>query len=70
MHAGPDLSSADYVRILEELPGIRTPVTVLSAGSESPAAIASAVELVLDGLHLSKRLNKDAAGARATYRAR
>ena len=70
VHAGPDLSSADYVRILEELPGIRTPVTVLSAGSESPAAIASAVELVLEGLHLSKRLNKDAAGARATYRAR
>ena len=51
-------------------PAIRTPVTVLSAGSESPAAIASAVELVLDGLHLSKRLNKDAAGPRATYRAR
>jgi len=25
---------------------------------------------VLDGLHLSKRLNKDPAGARATYRAR
>jgi hypothetical protein len=25
---------------------------------------------VLEGLHLAKRLNKDAAGARATYRAR
>jgi hypothetical protein len=25
---------------------------------------------VLEGLHLSKRLNKDAAGARATYRGR
>ena len=45
---------------------LRTPVTVLTAESESPAAIASAVELVLDGLHLSKRLNKDAAGPRAT----
>jgi len=70
VHAGPDLSSADYVRILEDLPAIRTPVTVLTAESESPAAIASAVELVLEGLHLSKRLNKDAAGPRATYRAR
>ena len=40
------------------------------AGSESPAAVASATELVLEGLHLSKRLNKEAAGARAQYRGR
>ncbi len=44
--------------------------------TSSPAATrarppsASAVEFVLEGLHLSKRLNKDAAGARATYRGR
>jgi magnesium chelatase subunit I len=31
---------------------------------------ASAAELILEGLHLSKRLNKDAVGARATYRSR
>src|ERR1017187_2263615 len=70
VHVGPDLSSEDYVSVLEEVPALRTPVRVLTAESESPAEIASAVELVLDGLHLSKRLNKDAAGARATYRAR
>jgi len=35
---------------------------------ESPAQVASAVEFVLEGLHLAKRLNKDAAGTRATYR--
>jgi magnesium chelatase subunit I len=40
------------------------------AGGESPAAVASALEFVLEGLHLSKRLNKDAVGSRATYRAR
>jgi hypothetical protein len=28
------------------------------------------VEFVLEGLHLTKRLNKDALGGRATYRAR
>jgi magnesium chelatase subunit I len=28
------------------------------------------VEFVLEGLHLTKRLNKDAVGGRATYRAR
>jgi magnesium chelatase subunit I len=70
VHVGPDLASQDYMRILEELPALRTPVKVLSPESESPAAIASALELVLEGLHLSKRLNKEAAGARATYRAR
>ena len=42
----------------------------LTGGDESPAAVATAVEFVLEGLHLSKRLNKDAAGARATYRGR
>jgi magnesium chelatase subunit I len=70
VHVGPDMASADYVRILEEVPALGTPVKVLTPGSESPAAIASALELVLEGLHLSKRLNKEAAGARATYRAR
>jgi magnesium chelatase subunit I len=70
VHAGPDIASADYVHILEEVPGLRTPVSVLTPESESPAAIASALELVLEGLHLSKRLNKEAAGPRATYRAR
>jgi len=70
VHIGPDISSQDYVGVLGQLPALRTPVRVLAAESESPAAIASAIELVLDGLHLSKRLNKDAAGPRATYRAR
>ncbi len=43
---------------------------VLTGGDESPAAVAAAVEFVLEGLHLSKRLNKDASGASATYRGR
>ena len=34
------------------------------------AVLASGVEFVLEGLHLSKRLNKDASGVRATYRAK
>jgi magnesium chelatase subunit I len=32
--------------------------------------VASAVEFLLEGLHLTKRLNKESAGARATYRGR
>jgi magnesium chelatase subunit I len=32
--------------------------------------MAAALEFLLEGLHLTKRLNKEAAGARATYRGR
>ena len=69
VHAGDDVSSGDYVATLQSLPALREPVLAL-AGSESPGAVASAVEFVLEGLHLSKRLNKEAAGTRATYRGR
>ena len=37
---------------------------------ETPAGVASATEFVLEGLHLSKRLNKESVGARATFRGR
>ena len=69
-HTGEDLPSADEARLLEQLPSLRGPVLALTGGDESPASVASAVEFVLEGLHLSKRLNKDASGARATYRGR
>ncbi|MDQ1427674.1 MAG: magnesium chelatase subunit, partial [Acidimicrobiaceae bacterium] len=51
------------------MPVLRKSVMAL-AGSETPAALASATEFVLEGLHLSKRLNKEAVRGRATYRGR
>jgi magnesium chelatase subunit I len=69
VHAGDDVASASYVELASKMPALRKQVTSL-ADSESPAVVASAVEFVLEGLHLSKRLNKDAAGARSTYRGR
>ena len=69
VHAGDDVTSATYVEVLGKLPVLKAPVMAL-AGSETPAAVASATEFVLEGLHLSKRLNKESAGGRATYRAR
>jgi len=68
-HTGDDVASATYVEALGRLPALRAAALPL-AGSESPGALASAVELVLEGLHLSRRLNKDAAGSRAAYRGR
>ena len=67
--ADDDISSSDYVATLQAHPALRGPVLAL-AGSESPGALASATEFVLEGLHLSKRLNKESSGSRATYRGR
>ncbi|HEX2272290.1 MAG TPA: sigma 54-interacting transcriptional regulator [Acidimicrobiales bacterium] len=69
VHTGDDVPSHEYVEALGRLPALRAAVLPL-AGTETPAAVASAVELVLEGLHLSRRLNKDSVGARATYRGR
>ena len=49
-------------------PGMPEAVRRLGVG-ESPAAIASAVEFLLEGLHLHRRLNKDRAGGGGRYRA-
>jgi magnesium chelatase subunit I len=70
VHAGEDVTSADYVDLLADVGPLRQPVMALCGGDESAAMVASAVELVLEGLHLSKRLNKDAVGPRAQYRGR
>jgi magnesium chelatase subunit I len=67
--AGDDLPAADYAHLLADLPGLRSTLADLDV-PETPAGVASAVEFVLEGLHLSKRLNKDAVGAKATYRGR
>ena len=37
---------------------------------ENPALVASGIEFVLEGLHLSKRLNKESVAGAAVYRGR
>ena len=69
VHAGDDLPASAYAELLGQLPALEGPVLAL-AGGESPGVMASAAEFVLEGLHLTKRLNKEAAGGRATYRGR
>jgi magnesium chelatase subunit I len=70
VHAGDDVPSATYVDLVATVPELREPVATLTGDDESPAAVASAVEFLLEGLHLSKRLNKDSAGGRSAYRSR
>ena len=59
--------SSRYVAWATELPGMRSAVVKLGAQG-NPAAIASVVEFVLEGLHLSKRLNKDRVAGKLRYR--
>ncbi|HUQ63512.1 MAG TPA: sigma 54-interacting transcriptional regulator [Acidimicrobiales bacterium] len=76
---GEGAPAAVYVDLLARVPSLRQAISPLVAG-ESPAELAAAVELVLEGLHLSRRLNKDRAsaagggggtlGSAATYRGR
>jgi magnesium chelatase subunit I len=70
VHTGEDVGSDELKQLIESVPALHAPVEALTVGDESPAAAAAAVEFVLEGLHLSKRLNKDAAGRQSTYRGR
>ena len=69
-HVGDDIPSAQLISLFNDIPALRAPVLAVTGGDETPAVLASAVEFLLEGLHLSRRLNKDASGSRATYRSR
>jgi len=51
------MPSSEYLVGLDEIHGLRDAAARL-AGGESPARLASAIEFILEGLHLSNRLNK------------
>jgi magnesium chelatase subunit I len=64
---GDTLSSLEYVRQAAEVSGF-TPAIKKLGGQGNPAQIASAIELVLEGLHLNRKLNKDRTAGRMRYR--
>ncbi len=64
---GSAVPAADYVRLCDEVKGLRAAVERLGGGT-SPAETAAAVEFVLEGLHLNRRLNRDRTGGRVVYR--
>jgi magnesium chelatase subunit I len=61
------LPSKDYVKLVKQVDGLDRAVAKLEPG-ENLAVIASAVEFVLEGLHLNKRLNKDRVAGKVQYR--
>jgi len=69
-HTGEGLPSAELAALASEVPGLADAVAPLVGPTASEPAVASAVEFVLEGLHLSRRLNKDEASSGVTYRSR
>jgi magnesium chelatase subunit I len=68
VETGEDVPSGHYAEFAS-LPGLRAALAGLGVG-EAPAEVASAIEFVLEGLHLSKRLNKHTVAGRTTYHGR
>ncbi len=68
---GDDLPASHYQGLLADLPALGPAVASLCTPQPAePAEQAAALEFLLEGLHLNKRLNKDASGPRALYRTR
>jgi magnesium chelatase subunit I len=57
----------DYVNQMARVGGLKAAVAKLN-GHGSPATVAAAVEFILEGLHVNKRLNKDEAAGQTRYR--
>ena len=68
MHVAVDQPSAEYVKQALQIPGMKGAVAKLGA-TGNPAAIAAAVEFILEGLHLNRKLNKERGETRSTFRA-
>ena len=60
------MAAGEYVRQVGEIRSLNAAVRRL--GATEPAAVAAAVEFVLEGLHLNKKLNKDAQAGHSRYR--
>ena len=61
------ISSGEYVKLIAEFGGLDNIMERLGTG-DRPAAIASAVEFILEGLHLNRKLNKDKIEGKTLYR--
>ena len=69
-HTGDDLASSAYLDLLATVPALEPPTRRIAGDTASDGEMAAALEFLLEGLHLTKRLNKDASGPRALYRSR
>ncbi len=57
VETGSDVPSSAYASALSNIPGLSSIVAILTGDDQRPEVQASAVEFVLEGLHLNRRLN-------------
>ena len=57
VETGSDVPSGAYASALNNVDGLSAAVTALAGDDKRPEVVASAVEFVLEGLHLNRRLN-------------
>jgi magnesium chelatase subunit I len=72
IETGERTPSREYVAWLREVPGMDDAVAGLGTfdvtdGAQEPAVVASAVEFLLEGLHLARRLNKERVAGGIVY---
>jgi magnesium chelatase subunit I len=72
IETGERTPSREYVAWLREVPGLDDAVAQLGTfdvtdGAEQPAVVASAVEFLLEGLHLARRLNNERVAGGTVY---
>ncbi|HEX2088904.1 MAG TPA: AAA family ATPase [Actinomycetota bacterium] len=60
--------AADFLGQFQELPGLGKLLGRLGVEEENPGVAAAALEFALEGLHLSRRLNRQATGRIGAYR--
>ena len=67
VEVGDMTPSSEYVRLVAQVVGMQAAIDKAGTG-RSPAETSAAVEFLLEGLHLNKRLNKDKVGGKIQYR--
>ena len=59
---GSEHPAAEYPEMVSAIDGMTAAVTRLTEGDRRPEVVAAAAEFILEGLHLSRRLNCDRSG--------
>ncbi len=67
VEAGSSVPSSEYLKWLKRMEEMPAMIKRIEPSAE-PAPIASAIEFVLEGLHLNRRLNRDQADGKYVYR--
>ena len=63
---GENIEDTNYLQLVDKVPGLREELAQIS-GTDEIACVISALEFVLEGLHLTKRLNKIQKDGRNSY---